>query len=792
MHAVTISSRHRASDAVRRLKPATTLRGLSVIALALMAFGSQALGVPTATVYRCKVGEATERLGAVPDPPTPDSLASLRQWDVFAVSSIGRGVKGETPLRDVLPLFETLLRSGPFAGTFADSARITDPFLPVRAQRFLDAAARSAARPPTSLLRELLGDNELVAELRRDASGAARRGADCVSARYLDVKRTPTGWVRFMPSLAITRTHLADRDLAQRCMAQIDRGSVGRDAADLLGRTLLWDLRLYLLGKPQQSDFHAALQLTDEDLRADFERIAQAMHLKYFLFGGREREPAAKLWDAFEAQRFIGERPDYAWVGHAAALAREIERGTLLRVSGERYPALSKAGATMPITYVVQPAEAATFATTYLVWPRSADKNYDGVRCITDTASELCPSPVQGAPSASGLRYTLVFTKPGKHRLTFQYKVYGIELPSVTHTVEVVAPGASLAGGRGEDGQESWTPQPVVIELTAPPHGYSPVYNSGLPSLPGQPLTINGGRKLLEFTDGRHAMEHLIVYEVRASDRDLFPAEITYCDPNPRGDESLRRRAMAEAEEIVGQPLKKHFKLAPGRARVVGRDCWVGRKGVGQDGKHYCVLCRGRQTYYKRSALYPYQKFWDALIGEQPIYDTSQIKTDTIAYAEAVLKALRVAGPGTAPRPSDTGHVSVEQASAYLREVREIMESDANLATRIDLVVAAWQQKRLENETAAKSVAEDIVAAYDTLTARAAALQPPDRALAALHENLTTTLGIGTAASSLIERGLRNGDAEKVTRGVGLLHGYDEERQKLRTQAVTLGLQYRH
>lgn len=763
------------------LSPRALKSAVRVVGAWLLLVTPAAGGDPVSVVYRCKPGEAASRLEGTLPVLASDTLENLQQWDLFAMESVTRAVRGEARRQDVMPLMLALLRSGPFAGAFGEEGATVDGFLIARAQRLLDAAARLAAGPPMPLMRELLSDGDLVAELRQDASGAAHRGAQWVVEHTLGNRDPQTWLVALLPALVQSRDSVSEPELVARCMEKLDRGQLDRDLTQLLALTTLWDLRLYLYARGE-AELQAALGKSDDELAADIVQATAPMHLRYFLFGGREKAEAARRWEALEAERFIAERPGWSWVAQAAALAHELERGVLLRVTGEPTAVLPAGGETPALTYTVQPAAGATFATAALVWPRSVAKTYEGVRCLADTAAHLCPAPFGGSPTLSALLYRVAFTATGTQRLTFQYSLYGLALPVVTHPVEVLAPGASAVLAQV-------VAVPVPVQVTQAPAGYVPVFNGGLPVAAGQPAVINGGRRLVELPDGQHAMELLILYEVRAAAQDCFPEEVEFCDPNPRGDKGVEERAIAEAQSRVADPLRAWFSLVPSRLRAVGRDCWVGRKGQGPDGRWYYVLCRGTQTYLVRSALYPYQSFWDPVIGQQEVYDASQMMDDTRAYAEAVLRALQIASPQGPPGLPEAA-ASASTAAAFVRNLRTLVDEDANLVTRTSLVVAAWQQQSLDSQTAAKSITEDVVAAYEALMARAAALQPPDQALAGLGESLHTALSIGMAASRLIEKGLRNGDPDKVLRGMALMHSYDTEREALRTRTMTLLLQY--
>lgn len=751
----------------------------------LLSVAGQLWAAPTSVAYLCKYGEAPRRLQSLPVPATSEPLDTLKSWDLFAVDSIARAVRGQARLTDALPLFETLLRNGPYAGAFAEKSATIEPFTALRARRFLDAAARLAAGPNLGLVRELLAEAKLVTLLRQDTTGSARTAGDYLLAHFLTGAEASAARARFLPWLLGTQEQVSDPELAARCLTQVDQGSLGGDVARLLADTYLWDLRLFLLAYPSEEELATVLKLPDDQLTAIYTQKVAAAHLRYFLFGGRETKAVAEAWDSFEADRFLKEHPDFGWVAHAAALAHELQAGTVLRVTGEDTLLLGKSGETLPRTYLVEPAQGATYATASLVWPRSVDKTYEGLRCLQDTTLVRYLSPLSAQPKDSGLSYQLVFTKAGTQRLTFEYRLYGLDLQTVTHPVVVRYPGTEEADPTASN--QRFSPRSVVLELTTPPAGFVPVANAGQVPSAGQPQVINGGRKTFEFTDGQHAMEHLVVYEIRAASEDRFPEEVTYCDPNPRGDQAISQRAAEEAETQVTKPLQAYFDLVPSRFRVLGRDCWVGRKGCGQDGQWYYVLCRGTETYYKRSELYPYQKYWDPLIGEQPVYDTSKIKDDTIAYAEAVLQALRAVGPGKAPVTATA--TPGEKTTAYLGEARQILQEDTDLVARANLIVAAWQQKRLDNEAAAKTMQEDIAAAYDALSARAAALSAPDPTLQRIQEGVTTALSVGVAASGLMHRGILSADPDKVTRGISLLHSFDADRQALRTRVMTFGLE---
>jgi hypothetical protein len=736
---------------------------------------------PVSVTYRCRLGQAPARIESPAAALAPEVLERLRTWDSFAVTAIARAVKGETRLQEALPLFETLLRAGPYAGYFGAGEKPADPFGPARAGRFLDAAARLAAGPPVPLLRELLGDDALVTELRKDTSSAARRAAEYVFTHMLQGQGVAEGCGRFLPLLVAARDHLFDPDLVQRCLLQITQGTTSREIADFLGQTFLWDVDLWLMTRPSAQDLAAALKLSDQELAQDFVQRCAAQHLRYFVLGPRESEGAALRWQEFKAEEFIAAHPDFTWVAHAAALAREIQRGTLLTVTAEANPPLLGGTETAPVEVTVRPAEGSTYALPLLVWPRSKDKTYDGLRCLEDTSVVRLPAPLTGDPVPCGLRYLLAFQRKGSFSLSFQYEICGLTLPTVSHLIEVGEP-TSSGQAPGRPG-----PVPVTVEVTAPPPGYVPIAG-GPPQTPGGPMTINGGRRIIELADGEHALEHTIIYQVRAATEDCFPGDITYCDPNPQGDAALVAQAVEAARKQVAEPLQGLFSQLPVPARVLGRECWVGRKGRGADGRFYYVLCCGTQQYYVRNPAYLFQKFWDPVLGENPAYDSTRFRDDVIAYAQAVLRALQVAGPGAAPQPGATT-ASPQQVSDYLKAARELLHEDENLLARIDLIVAAWLAHRLDNEAAAKTMHDDVQAAYDALAARASALQPPEPGLVPLHEGLTTTLAVGASSAGVLERAMAAGDGEKVNRATALLHSYEADRQQLRTRVLTYGLQ---
>lgn len=737
---------------------------------------------PTSVTYRTRLGQAPTRVESSVAPPAPEVLERLQTWDRFAVTTIARAVKGEVRLQDALPLFETLLRSGPYAGYFGEGTASADPFGPARARRFLDAAARLATGPPIPLLRKLLGDPALLAELRKDTSSAAQRGADYVFAHMLQGTGVTEGCARFLPLLVAARGQLSDPDLVERCLLQVDHGTTTREIADFLSQTLLWDLDLWLMTRPSAQDVAAALKLSDAELAADFLQRCAAQHLRYFVLGPRETQGAAQRWQDLKAEEFIAARPDFAWVAQAAVLAREIQRGTLLTVTHEANLPLLGGTETAPVEVNVRPAEGATYALPALVWPRSKDKTYDGLRCIEDTSVVRSAPPFGGDPTPCGLRFLVAFSRKGTFTLTFQYEICGLTLPTVTHCLEV---GEALT--QGPAAATGAVPTPVTVEVTTPPPGYVPIA-TGPPAVPGGAMTINGGRRVQEFADGMHALEHTVTYQVRAATEDCFPGDITYCDPNPRGDATVIAQAVEAARQQVAEPLRGIFAQLPVPARVLGRECWVGRKGRGADGRYYYVLCCGTQQYYVRNPAYLFQKYWDPVLGENAIYDSTRFRDDVIAYAQAVLRALQVAGPGAAPRPQATT-ASPQQVSEYLKAMREMLQEDENLLARVNLIIAAWQGHRLDNETAAKTLREDVQAAYDALMARAAALQPPEPGLLPLQEGLSTVLAVGGSSAGAMERGIAAGDAEKVNRATALLHSYDAERQQLRTRTMTYGLQ---
>lgn len=739
-------------------------------ALAILALSiSPAAGETTSVGYICRYGGEVGP-GQVISEPHVELAAD--EHGAVAVAAIARAVRGEASLRGAWPLLRTLLMESP-RGISALSGSYHSGFGPVvrRAELFLDAAARNAAGLPAPALRDLLGDAQVLTALREGGEAAPRRAADAYLER-LAREHGPAGVApRLLPLLAPAREQVSDRELVERAMDALDRGALGGEVAELLARTVMWDLQLYLA----HADAQAALALPDEALAEDFAPVTAQMHLKRFLFGGREG--AGDKWEAFEAERFIADHPDYTWVGHAAALLHELERGTVLAVTGEATPELTLTGATMPLVYTVEPSVEPTYAVAHLVWPRHADRDYEGVRCLADTASVLRPARISGVSRPSALRYVVAFTRPGRQRIVFQHEVYGVVLPQVTHEVEVFEAGA--APGARDDRDRDF-PR-VVVEIAVLPPGYRPVDEQQMPPGPGRP--VSGGGKFIQYGDGQHGMEHLILYEVRVSEEDRFPGEITYCDPNPRGDAAVAERAVEEADRLVRAPLRAAFSMLPERSRVPGRECWVGRGGVGADGRHYYVLARGTQTYRHRRGW-----GWVPLAGEHPVYDATEILHDTVAVAEAALDVLRTVGPGAAPQPGGPTAVPSAQAAQFLSQVREIIEGDASLAARAGAVVAALQQQPPGEE--ARSAAAQVVAQYDALFARLNALRPPDAPLAALHADLAAVLGVGLAASGLIARGIHEQDMEKVTRGTALLHGHEAQRSAVRARTSALAAQY--
>ena len=763
-----------------------SLRSLTVVcasaALGLAVAADAAAGAQVST-YVCKLGEAPRMLAGPAQERSPQELEDLRAWDVFAMRAIAQAVRGQAPLGEALPLFRALLRAGPFAGAFAKPGAAADPFLQARGVRFLDAAARMAHGPPIALVRKLLQDRELVARLRGDTYGAAHHAADYVLTHYFSGSDEQGARDLFLPVLLARRNSLSDRDLVDRSMRQIDGGHLGPGTADMLARTFLWDLRLYLLGKPGEQELNAALARDDGALGAELVSTVSAMHLRYFLFGSRESKQAVARWRSFEADRFIRERAEFTWVGQAAALAFELEHGTAIRITGDVAPSLSAGGTTGPLVYSAEPAWGGSFAVARIPTD-GADSPGAGSRWADKPALAMHPPLFRGPPTPSGLHYVVELTTPGQHRLSYRYSIYGLELPVISVPVSV---------GRGEEPKkadptqpaETWAPEEVIFQLTTPPSGHRVVYNSGQPVGPLEQPVINGASRLFEFADGQHAMGHTVLYEVRVSAADRFPKDFTYCSPNPHGDEAARKRAMDEVNRIVNQPLGRVFRLATQPAAVVGTDCWVGRKGKGADGRTYYVLCRGRQVYYKRNEAYVHRTYWDALLGEQSLYDTEQTKGDTEAIACTVLAGLGAIGK---PRGEAS---STPPATQLLGEVRQILTQDANLIAQLDLVVAAWRSKHLGDEEATASVAENIRPAYDALLARAAALTNTDGDLQSLLEDLKAALSVGIAAAHLVEGGISQENPEKATRGMKLLHSYDDRRQELRMRSMTLGLRGR-
>ncbi|NSW55059.1 MAG: hypothetical protein HPY44_03520 [Armatimonadetes bacterium] len=734
---------------------------------------------PGRTAYLCKIGQAPRTLAVIPDHPPREELAGLRQWDLVAVQTIARAARGEAPLSGAVDMLLALLNGGPFAGAFRDESAAPDPFLEIRARRFLDAASRIHSGLPADLLRELLGDEALVAELSQDDSGSARRGGHFYFAQRLGARSDQAALLRLLPALLTTRGHTSDRELVARCMSQLDRGIANSDLADLLSRTILWDLRLYLLYRSSAESRQEALMLEDSALEAEYRETVSAMHLRYFLLGARERKDAARLWDQLDAAGFMKRHPDCEWVGYAAALCRELTRGTVLVVDGDTSPVLLRTGNTVPLTYTVAPGEAASFA-------RLSVPDSDlppGMSWQEEPAVVEYPEPISGKPWPSGLRFSAVFTKPGSYALSLRPEIAGIPLPVISHPIQVQD---ASAASRPEQAPESSGLERLALQVPVNIPGYEPFSE---PSPTGDGV-LYGVRRFIPLSDGQHGMEHQVMYEIHVGPAGAMPPEVAYCDPKPGPGASAREQILAQALENVSQLVGEGFALAPGRARVVGRDCWVGRQGKGQDDRYYYVLCRGRQQYYKRNTAFLYQTFWDALIGEQPVYDARQVQADTEAVAEAVLGALQVIGGASEQRPTAVGPIARGRAVEFLDQARAILETDGDLVRRLDLTAATWKQKRLENAAAAQTVAEDIVGGYDMLAAQVEAMVPPDDALTSVLDDVKAVISIGVAASRLVEKGMRSGEEEKVDRGMALLHGHDPERQRLRTQSMTLKLEY--
>lgn len=755
-------------------------RVLVAAAVCVLAAPASAQPVAETAAYLCRIGQAPRRLASAPQQPPAEELASLRQWDMVAVNTIARAVRGETPLVAAADMFLALLNAGPFAGAFRDASAPPDPFLEIRGRRFLDAASRLQSGMPADLIRQFLSDGELVRELQADDSGSARRAGHFYFARRLAAGADQSALMRLIPALTATRGHVSDPELVARCMEQLDRGQATSALADLLARTLLWDARLYLLHRPSPESLQEALALEDGALEAEFRQIVSEMHLRYFLLGAHERKETARAWEQLDARGFIRRYPEEAWVGYAAALCRELYRGTVLVVRGEPTPRLLRTGNTVPLTYTVAPGEVVTFARLSL--PR--DGLPPGVQMPDAPDAVEHPAPISGLPSPAGLRFTVVFTRPGATALPAGVEIAGIPLPGLSHPVQVADPDADPAPSSPTPDRKGLQLLTVQVPVALP--GYEafadPTQAAG--------ITLQGVRKFTPLADGKHGMEHQVLYEVRMSQEDSLPPEVMHCDQNPGTDPAAREQVLAQALESVALPLGEGFTLAPNRARVAGRDCWVGKRGKGQDGQYYYVLCRGRQQYYTRNDAFMYRTFWDPLIGEMPVYDARQVQADTQAVAEAVLGSLRLVGGAEGPGIAGVGPIARGRALEFLDEARSLLDTDADMVRRLDLTAATWKQKRLENQGTADTVAADIVSGYDTLSARVEALQPGDDALAALMDGLKAVLGIGVAASRLVEKGMRAGDGEKVDLGMALLHGHDTERQRLRTQSMALKLEY--
>jgi hypothetical protein len=720
------------------------------VASALVLLVSAASAEEGVTVYRCRLDEP---VATMPGPRAAHSaadLAALQAWDRFAVTTVARAVQGQVRLQDALPLFSALAATGPFAGVFAGADADVPPALWERGLRFLDAAARLSAAPPPDLLRPLLADSALVAALRQDPSSAAEGAARHVVAAYFH--EPAEGLMRFLPALRPGSPPLGDAEVLQRALEALDRGEAAGDLAHWLARTVLWDLRLYLLAKGDTAAAAAqAAALGDAALVADWRQMLAAAHLRHYLLGPREEPGAAARWAALEAERFVRERPDWAWVGQAAALGRELRVGTLLELAGPAQAEVAQEGSAA-LAYTAGPAAGATYATPALVWPRSVAKAYDGVRCLSDTAATLGPGPVSGTPQPAGLRFALAFTRPGTVTLQFQYTLYGLVLPTVSHAVTVVDAGGPAAGGLRVAGTQ---PAPLA--------GYAPT--------PGREGAREVLRRVTTLGGGDHAVETEIACEVVTGPAAALPADL-----DPAADGAVRDTVLA-ALSAAGSTLAG---AAPaGAVRVA----WAG--GRGQDGAQATcyVLARAAQWLCRRGdrAGAP---VWERLTetateGWPPVQDDGgRLAQDVAACARATADALRgnaaPAPPGAPPTPG-----------AWLEAAREWLAEDDRLTSALQSTAAEVTQGKLASEEAARRVGQELAAGWARLGEAAA--RPVPAELTRQAEGVRAHLTLSAGLARLVEDALWRGDGEALARARQLVEGQAAERGRQREGLARAG-----
>lgn len=682
------------------------------------------------TVYRCRLDGAAETVSAPVARYGPADLEGLRAWDQFAVATVARAVRGEVRLADALPMFSALAARGPYAGAFGASDGEAPPEAWDRGLRLLDAAARLAAGPPLGLVRELLADAAVLEALRSDPSSEAPGAARALVASRLG--NLSEGLPGLLPALRPGGTPLAEAEALGRALEALDRGETGPDLERWLARTLLWDLRLYLLAKGDTAQAaSAAAGLTDEALTADWRATAAAAHLRFYLLGPREAAGNAERWATLEAERFIGERPDWAWVGQAAALAWELREGTTLAVRGPGEVPLAQ-GESAPVACEVGPA-GGSFAAPALVWPRSASKVYEGLRCVRDTAATLVPRPVDGVARPAGLRYELVFTRPGVTKLTFQYSLYGLGLPAVSHPVTA----SSTAAG-------AW-------RATAIPPG----------AVDGYGVTRRDGREVLRRVDELGGGTRAVESEI-ACDRITGPAGELPEDLEPGADELVRqvvlRKLAAAGSELAGP--------AEGGALDV---VWVGKRARDAAGAPCYLLARGARWVCLRGETGGVPR-WERLVSEDA-GAWREAAGNTGRLVAQVAQAAQAAAASLTAGPAGTGAGVAPEA--WLAAARELLAEDERLAAALNEAIAQVKQGSLSGEDAARKVGQELVVAWTALEGRVAQQVPPAE-LARASRDLATHLSIATGLARLAEDALWSADAT----------GLERVRQMLEAQAT--------
>jgi hypothetical protein len=436
-------------------------------------------------------------------------------------------------------------------------------------------------------------------------------------------------------------------------------------------------------------------------------------------------------------------------VGQAATLARELRVGTRLEVRGPGEVAAAPDGSA-PVTYTVGPAAGATYAAPALVWPRSVAKTYPGVRCLRDTTATLGPGPVSGTPQPAGLLYSLAFASPGTVTLTFQYRLYGLDLPAVTHPVTVAA--TAPAAGK----PQAAAARPAALE------GYS--VTGARHDFPGGPREVL--RRVVDLGGGTHALETEIACDVLTGPAEALPADL-----DPAADDAARS-AMLEALRAAGSSLAQ--AAAPGALEVA----WAGRRGQDAAGKACYVLARGARWLCRRGDLGG-APIWERLAGGaaegwSPTEGAGRpLATDVLAVAQATAEGLQgspavAAGPAGATTPG-----------AWLTAAQGWLAEDERLTTALQDTTEQVRQGKLTGDEAARKVGQELASGWAGLEAAAAGLVAPAE-LTRQAEAVHTHLSIAAGLARLAEEALWRADGEALRRVGLLVEGQAEGRSWLR------------